>query len=103
MSTSSVLPDRHAELDVRAVLEAVDTVLASATRPVALHEPRLGARERELVLHCIDTTWVSTAGKYVSQFEQMVAAATGARHAIAIVNGTAALHAALLLEGVQAN
>ena len=62
----------------------------------------LGARERELVLDCIDTNWVSTAGKYVTQFEQMVAAATGARHAIAIVNGTAALHAALLLEGVQA-
>ena len=73
---------------------------ASATRPVALHEPRFGARERELVLDCIDTNWVSSAGKYVTQFEQMVAAATGARHAIAIVNGTAALHAALLLEGV---
>ena len=74
----------------------------SATRPVALHEPRLGARERELVLDCIDTNWVSSAGKYVTRFEQMVAAATGARHAVAIVNGTAALHAALLLEGVQA-
>ncbi|MES1149329.1 MAG: LegC family aminotransferase, partial [Bradyrhizobium guangdongense] len=70
---------------------------------VALHEPRLGARERELVVDCIDTNWVSTAGKYVTQFEQMIAAATGARHAIAIVNGTAALHAALLLEGVKAN
>src|SRR4030081_2723409 len=103
MSTSSAVPNRDAELDVRAVVDAVDTVLASATRPVALHEPRLGARERELVLDCIDTNWVSTAGKYVSHFEQMVAAATGARHAIPIVNGTAALHAALLLEGVQAN
>ena len=103
MSHSSTIAGRRTELDVRAVLEAVDSVLASATRPVALHEPRLGARERELVLDCIDTNWVSTAGKYVSQFEQMVAAATGSRHAIAIVNGTAALHAALLLEGVQAN
>jgi perosamine synthetase len=103
MSSSSAIADRRAELDVRAVLEAVDAVLASATRPVALHEPRLGTRERELVLDCIDTNWVSSAGKYVTQFEQMVAAATGARHAIAIVNGTAALHAALLLEGVQAD
>ncbi|MEA2919470.1 MAG: perosamine synthetase [Bradyrhizobium sp.] len=101
MSTSSAVPNRHAELDVRAVVDAVDTVLASATRPVALHEPRLGARERELVLDCIDTNWVSSAGKYVTQFEQMVAAATGARHAVATVNGTAALHAALLLEGVK--
>ena len=103
MSSSSAIADRRAEFDVRSVLEAVDTVLAAATRPVALHEPRLGAREREFVLDCIDTNWVSTAGQYVSRFEQMVAAATGARHAIAIVNGTAALHAALLLEGVQAN
>ena len=103
MSSSSAIADRRAEFDLDAVIEAVDTVLAAATRPVGLHEPRLGARERELVLDCIDTNWVSTAGKYVGQFEQMVAAATGARHAIAIVNGTAALHAALLLEGVQAN
>ena len=76
---------------------------APPTRPVALHEPRFGARERELVLDCIDTNWVSSAGKYVTRFEQMVAAATGAAHAIAIVNGTAALHAALLLEGVEPN
>src|SRR5882757_2441654 len=103
MSPSSAMADRPAELDVNAVLEAVDTVLLAASRPVVLHEPRLGARERELVLDCIDTNWVSSAGKYVTQFEQMVAAATGARHAVAIVNGTAALHAALLLEGVQAN
>ena len=69
----------RAELDVRAVLAAVDTVLGRRDRPVALHEPRFGARERELVLDCIDTNWVSSAGKYVTQFEQMVAAATGAR------------------------
>lgn len=103
MSRSPAIANRAAEFDVDAVLAAVDTVVLSAARPVALHEPRLGARERELVLDCIDTNWVSSAGKYVTQFEQMVAAATGARHAIAIVNGTAALHAALLLEGVQAN
>ena len=84
MTNPSVLSNRHAELDTRAILDAVDAVLADATRPVELHEPRFGARERELVLDCIDTGWVSTAGKYVGQFEQMVAAATGVRHAIAI-------------------
>src|SRR6476620_10117728 len=103
MSSPSAASNRPAALDVRGILAAVDTVLASATRPVALHEPRLGAREREFVLDCIDTNWVSSAGKYVTRFEQMVAAATGAARAIAIVNGTAALHAALLLEGVQPN
>jgi perosamine synthetase len=103
MTSPSVLSNRPAVLDTRAILDAIDAVLADATRPVELHEPRFGARERELVLDCIDTGWVSTAGKYVGQFEQMVAAATGVRHAIAIVNGTAALHAALLVEGVRPN
>lgn len=92
---------RRAALDVHAVLDAVDRVLGPATRPVALHEPRLGPLEREFVLDCIDTNWVSSAGKYVNRFEEMVAATTGAVHAIAIVNGTAALHATLLLEGVK--
>ena len=103
MTSPSVLSNRPAVLDTRAILDAVDAVLADAVRPVELHEPRFGARERELVLDCIDTGWVSTAGKYVGQFEQMVASATGVRHAIAIVNGTAALHAALLAEGVKPN
>jgi len=103
MSSPSTASNRSAALDVRAALQAIDTVLGSAARPVALHEPRLGAREREFVLDCIDTNWVSSAGKYVNRFEQMVAAATGAAHAIATVNGTAALHAALLLEGVRPN
>src|SRR5450631_1232516 len=103
MSSPSAASNRRSALDARAVLDAVDRVLASAARPVELHEPRLGARERELVLDCIDTNWVSSAGKYVTRFEQMVAAATGAAHAVAIVNGTAALHAALLLEGVKPN
>jgi len=103
MTSPSVLSNRPAVFDTRAILDAVDKVLADASRPVELHEPRFGARERELVLDCIDTGWVSTAGKYVGQFEQMVASATGVRHAIAIVNGTAALHAALLAEGVKPN
>jgi perosamine synthetase len=103
MTGPSVLSNRPAVLDTRTILDAVDAVLADATRPVELHEPRFGQRERELVLDCIDTGWVSTAGKYVGQFEQMVASATGVRHAIAIVNGTAALHAALLAEDVRQN
>jgi perosamine synthetase len=104
MSISSAeASNRSAGLDLNSVLEAVDAVLGAAARPVELHEPRFGARERELVLDCIDTNWVSSAGKYVARFEEMAAAATGSRHAVAIVNGTAALHAALLLEGVAPN
>jgi perosamine synthetase len=101
ISSAQASHDRPAMLDLKPVLDAVDAVLGTAARPVELHEPRFGKRERELVLDCIDTNWVSSAGKYVTRFEEMVAAATGSRHAVAIVNGTAALHAALVLEGVE--
>jgi perosamine synthetase len=66
-----------------------------------LHEPRLDQHEKDLVLDCIDSTFVSSVGKYVDQFEQKLAAYTGANYAIATVNGTSALHIALLLVGVE--
>ncbi|MCK1577668.1 LegC family aminotransferase [Bradyrhizobium sp. 174] len=95
--------NRPGVFDLKPVLDAIDAALGLVQRPVELHEPRFGDRERELVLDCIDTNWVSSAGKYVTRFEEMVAAATGSRYAVAIVNGTAALHAALMLEGVGSN
>jgi perosamine synthetase len=67
-----------------------------------LHEPALGAREQALVRECLDSGWVSTAGPYVERFESALREVTGARHAIAVVNGTAALHAALVVAGVRA-
>lgn len=51
---------------------------------------------------CIDTAWVSSAGAYVDRFERELAATTGAKRAVAVVNGTAALHIALKLAGVEA-
>ena len=53
------------------------------------------------MLDCIDTTFVSYVGKYVTQFEEMTAQYTGAKHAVAFVNGTAALHIALEVAGVE--
>lgn len=100
MNKPHTAPTGSAALDTDAVLAAIEDVLAGAARPVSLHEPKFTAREREVVLDCIDSNWVSTGGKYVERFEDMVRAYTGARHAIAIVNGTAALHAALEMEGV---
>jgi perosamine synthetase len=70
--------------------------------PAALHEPEFAGNEWAYVKECLDTGWVSTAGRFVGQFETMLAAATGAKHAVATVNGTAALHAALLVAGAQA-
>jgi perosamine synthetase len=68
---------------------------------IPLHEPLFGGREKEYVLDCIDSTFVSSVGPYVDRFEAMLAEYTGAQYAVATVNGTAALHAALLLAGVQ--
>ena len=68
---------------------------------IPLHEPIFNGNEKKYVLDCIDSTFVSSVGKYVNQFEDMVANYTGAKHAIATVNGTAALHIALLLAGVK--
>jgi aminotransferase in exopolysaccharide biosynthesis len=71
------------------------------TEFLPLHEPRLDQHEKDLVMDCIDSTFVSSVGKYVDQFEQKIAAFTGAKFAIATVNGTSALHISLLLTGVE--
>ncbi|MDT8384918.1 MAG: LegC family aminotransferase [Gammaproteobacteria bacterium] len=68
---------------------------------IPLHEPLFNGREKEYMLDTIDSTFVSSVGAYVSRFEEDVASYTGAKYAVATVNGTAALHAALLLAGVE--
>ena len=69
--------------------------------PVHLHEPEFAGREWEYVKSCLDEGWVSSVGKFVDRFERDVARVSGASHAVAVVNGTAALHAALMLIGVK--
>lgn len=68
---------------------------------VALHEPCFKGNEKSYLLDCIDSTFVSTVGPYVGEFEKRIEVFTGAKHAIATVNGTAALHMALRLSGVN--
>lgn len=80
---------------------ALSRVLGLPQQPLALHEPEFKGNEWSYVKECIDTGWVSSVGKYVDEFEHRLAAFTGARHAIAVVNGTAALHVALQVVGVQ--
>lgn len=80
-------------------LAALESVLPGG-RPMALHEPLFGGNEWTYVRECIDTGWVSSVGKYVDEFERRLAEVTGSRHAVATVNGTAALHIALKLAGV---
>lgn len=68
---------------------------------IPLHEPRFRGREKEYLLDAIDSTFVSTVGEYVSRFEEKMCEITGAPFAVATVNGTAALHTALMLSGVE--
>jgi perosamine synthetase len=68
---------------------------------IALHEPKFAGNEKAYLIDCIDSTFVSSVGKYVDRFEQLVAEYTGVKYAIATVNGTAALHIALKLVGVS--
>jgi perosamine synthetase len=82
------------------VLHAVRSVLGEADRLVPLHEPEFAGNEWSYVKDCIDTGWVSSVGSYVDRIEADLAAFTGAAHAIATVNGTAALHVCALLAGV---
>lgn len=68
--------------------------------PVLLHRPVFEGNEKIYLTECIDSNFVSSVGAKVTEFEQKIAAFTGAKYAIATVNGTAALHAALELAGV---
>lgn len=67
---------------------------------IPLHAPVFGGREKQYVLETIESTFVSSVGAFVDRFERDMAAYTGSPRAIAAVNGTAALHAALRLAGV---
>jgi len=68
---------------------------------VPLHRPVFEGNERQYLVDCIDSNFVSSVGAKVSEFEQLVAEFTGSKHAIATVNGTAALHIAIELAGVK--
>jgi aminotransferase in exopolysaccharide biosynthesis len=68
--------------------------------PVGLHEPFFGGEESAYLQECLDSTFVSSVGKFVDRFEADLADFTGAKYAVAVVNGTAALHIAMRLAGV---
>jgi len=83
------------------IVNAIQSVVGEG--PVGLHEPTFTGNEWLYVKECLDTTFVSSVGKFVDRFEDDLASYTGAKHAVAVVNGTAALHIALVLAGVQTN
>ncbi len=68
---------------------------------IPLHEPRFLGNEKKYLNECIDSTFVSSVGKFVDEFENKIASYTGAKYAVATSNGTSALHISLLISGVE--
>ncbi len=83
------------------VVQAIRTACAEPHAAQALHEPVFEGNESDYLVECIRTGWVSSVGPFVDRFEADLAALTGVRRAVAVVNGTAALHACLRLAGVE--
>lgn len=92
LSLATTLPEQ--------VVAAIRVVVGAG--PQTLHEPSFTGNEWLYLKECLDSTFVSSVGKFVDRFELDLARFTGAKHAVAVVNGTAALHIALKLAGVKA-
>ena len=67
---------------------------------IPLYQPSLSGNEKKYVNQCLDTSWISGKGKFISEFESKFAHYIGVRHAIAVCNGTIALHLALVALGI---
>src|ERR1035437_1121930 len=82
----------------------VDFIRALYHKPegnIYLHEPVFAGNEKKYLNECIDSTFVSSVGKFVNEFELKMAEYTGAKKAVICINGTSALHMALKLIGVE--
>ena len=69
-------------------------------KKIPVYQPDLSGNERKYVDNCIDTTWISSKGKYVKQFEDAFSTYIGTRHGISVSNGTVALQLGLLMLGI---
>lgn len=70
---------------------------------IPLCVPQIQGKEWDYIKECLDTNWVSSVGTFVDRFEKMLAEYVGTKHAVAVVNGTSALHIALMVAGVEAD
>ena len=68
---------------------------------ISLHEPVFVGNEKKYVMEALDSTYVSSVGAFVDEFEQRISDFTKVKYAVATVNGTSALHSSLLLAGVS--
>jgi perosamine synthetase len=87
--------------DFKKIISFIRSVYACPKAHISLHEPRFIGNEKKYITECIDTNFVSSVGKFVNLFEERIASYTGAKYAVACVNGTSALHLALKILEVR--
>ncbi|MGE3609150.1 MAG: LegC family aminotransferase [Bacteriovoracaceae bacterium] len=85
------------------IIKDIKSILPNPEGTYHLSEPSFEGNEWKYIKECLDTGWVSSVGKFVDQFELKLVEYTGAKKAIVVSNGTAALHVSLILSGVEAN
>lgn len=88
------------QFNPKTIIQTLQSVLPREQKSIALHEPLFKGNEWNYVKKCLDSGWVSSAGRNVDLFEKQLAEYSGIKHVIAVVNGTAALHICLQLAGV---
>lgn len=85
----------------KTIVDAVRRAVGTPNGVLGLHEPVFAGNEIAYLAECIKSTFVSSVGPFVDRFERMLEEVTGAKRAVAVVNGTAALHACFRLAGVE--
>jgi perosamine synthetase len=97
------MPHADTEFLAQSIVDVLQACLPETEGATPLHKPTFKGKEWQYVRDCIDTEWVSSVGSYVDRFERDLADYTGTKRAVAVVNGTAALHVCLRLVGVERN
>jgi len=88
---------------VNNIVETLKNFLKKVDKPIPLHEPEFTGKENFYLKKCIESTFVSSVGKFIDLFEKKIKKITKSKHAIAVVNGTSAIHIGLKLMGVKIN
>lgn len=94
-------PATRSDFEPTTIVDAVRRAVGTPNGILGLHEPVFAGNEIAYLEECIKSTFVSSVGPFVDRFERMLEEVTGARRAVAVVNGTAALHACFRLAGVE--
>lgn len=100
---SSGVKENEIMSEVPTLVAALSALIQPKDSPVALHEPEFMGQEWAYIKRCLDTGWVSASGEFVDRFEQDLATRCETTHALVTMNGTAALHAALVGFGIGGN